>query len=867
MAGSQGEEGAAGASAAAIGFADGLARHGEAVALIGADGTRLSFAALATAADAVPLPPQPTLAMLAIRPDIASITTYLALLRRRHPVILVDDANSLVGRTVRDLYRPWQPGQDWPQPGSSPSSRPACHPDLALLLATSGSTGSPRLVRLSRAAIAANAASIADYMAIAPDDRAITSLPLHYSYGLSVLHSHLAAGAATILTGASLTDPAFWALFEGEGATKLAGVPHSFALMERIGLRDRALPSLRTLSQAGGRLPPALVTAYAEWAAARGVRFFVMYGQTEACARMAFLPPALAAAHPDCIGQAIPGGRISLRGTDGGDAGDGPGEIIYHGPNIMMGYADGPADLAAPAGLSELATGDLAERTPAGLLRIIGRRARLSKLFGLRISHDAVERLLEADGLTVVATGLASGDEERLGVLVEGPLPADLAARLAARHGVPAAAFVLASTAELPRLPSGKPDPAAARRLLMAAAAEAAAAASAAALADRSVAGVFAAAFPGISIGPADSFASLGGDSLNHISFALALEDVIGALPPDWHLLPMAELAARAGRPAGPGGLRRIGSDIALRALAITAIVAMHTGIGNRAEIMSGLSGGALALMILLGYNLGRFQLGRLLDGDGGGMLRDFLLRVLLPCYALILAHGLATGGLDPAALLLVAGWQGRAGNLLEPLWFIEVATQVMLLLALAFAVPAVRRLAGRTPVPLGWALVGAALLLQLAGGLLHDQAHTLHRTLDANLPWVALGWLAAMAPPRAQRLALVVLGTGLALADWGMASSRPVWAAATLGCLVAVPQLPVPRPVAGLLALIARTSFMIYLTHGVVIHLLEVRLGLHQPLISLGAGLLAGVAAAQALEWLIARGRAGRTGAAEMPV
>ena len=137
------------------------------------------------------------------------------------------------------------------------------HPDLALLLSTSGSTGSPRLVRLSWENLRSNAEAIAEYLAVRPTDRAVTSLPLHYCYGLSVVHSHLLAGACVVLTDLSVADACFWDLARDTGTTTLAGVPHSFELLDRIGFAAMDLPDLRTVTQAGGRLDPDRVTALA----------------------------------------------------------------------------------------------------------------------------------------------------------------------------------------------------------------------------------------------------------------------------------------------------------------------------------------------------------------------------------------------------------------------------------------------------------------------------------------------------------------------------------------------------------------------------------------------------------------------------
>ena len=223
------------------------------------------------------------------------------------------------------------------------------HPDLALLLSTSGSTGSPKLVRLSHDNLRCNAASIADYLGLTPDDRAITSLPMHYCYGLSVVHSHLLVGAGLVLTDLSVVDECFWRLAEDAGATSFAGVPYTFEQLERSGFTERALPSLRYVTQAGGRMAPERVGRWRDHGRRSGWDLVVMYGQTEATARMAWLPPDRADAHPEAVGIPIPGGSFRLEPVDEVDE-PGVGELVYAGPNVMQGYAVSAADLARGSG-------------------------------------------------------------------------------------------------------------------------------------------------------------------------------------------------------------------------------------------------------------------------------------------------------------------------------------------------------------------------------------------------------------------------------------------------------------------------------------------------------------------------------------
>ena len=333
--------------------------------------------------------------------DLASLVGYLAALHGGHVALLANRGDpaqvaGLVARFDPDVVV----GADGLRERRA-GSRHRLHPELALLLATSGSTGTPRLVRLSTTALDANAAAIATYLEITAEDRAALTLPLHYCYGLSVINSNLSAGAAVLLSDTSMVDAAFWARLRDQAATSLHGVPYTFELLERAGFADMALPHLRYVTQAGGRLAPDQVRRWASVGRRQGWRLYVMYGQTEATARMAYLPPDLAAVHPGAIGVAIPGGSLTVEPTDG----DGVGEVVYRGPNVMLGYADSPADLAQGRTTDALRTGDLGRRRPDGLFEIVGRRSRFVKPFGIRTDLDGLERLLAAHGVEAACTG------------------------------------------------------------------------------------------------------------------------------------------------------------------------------------------------------------------------------------------------------------------------------------------------------------------------------------------------------------------------------------------------------------------------------------------------------------------------------
>jgi len=398
-----------------LNFATGLERHGERPALLLAGADAVSYAALARLADAVyaraDAPPSAR-AVVAIEADngVAAVAGYLGALRRGQPALLID--STLAPELRERLYRHYGIGWVWGAEGNWQARSGAVaadvHPDVALLLSTSGSTGAPKLVRLSMGNLQANAESIATYLDLDENERPIMALPFHYSYGMSVLNSHLARGAAVLLTAEPVTGRGFWDFFRAAGATSLAGVPTTYTLLRQLRFERMDLPTLRTMTQAGGRLAEQHVAWYATLAQSRGQRFIVMYGQTEAAPRIAYVPPERLLDKPGAIGIAIPGGTLELVADDGAviAAAGVVGELRYRGANVMLGYAECAADLAAPdCNKGVLLTGDLAERDADGYYYVRGRRSRFIKVFGNRIGLDEVEMQLRARGYEVAVTG------------------------------------------------------------------------------------------------------------------------------------------------------------------------------------------------------------------------------------------------------------------------------------------------------------------------------------------------------------------------------------------------------------------------------------------------------------------------------
>lgn len=282
------------------------------------------------------------------------------------------------------------------------------HDELALLLTTSGSTGSPKFVRLTYKNLSANATSIIDYLDIDQTDKPITTLPMNYSYGLSIINSHLLKGATIILTDCSLVQKEFWELCRTEQATTFGGVPFHYEMLKRLKFETYELPSLKKLTQAGGKLDSTLAQHFATVCDEKGIQFFIMYGQTEATARMSYLPDRMHAEKAGSIGIAIPGGTLSLRDEAGNDIKDAnvTGELVYQGDNVSFGYATSLADLAkGDDHQGVLRTGDMAYRDEDGYFFIVGRIKRMIKLYGSRISLDEVEALLREHGHDCVCAG------------------------------------------------------------------------------------------------------------------------------------------------------------------------------------------------------------------------------------------------------------------------------------------------------------------------------------------------------------------------------------------------------------------------------------------------------------------------------
>ena len=372
---------------------------------------------------------------------IESVVEYLACLEAGAPVVMLDATKD--AETIENLRQIYKPGIT------------KCHPDLAICLTTSGSTGSPKLVRLSLRSIIANAESIAEYLHIDTNERPITMLPMYYSYGLSIINSHLLKGATILLTDKSYAQREFWNFLRENEATSMSGVPYTWEMLRRLRFMRMDLPSVRTMTQAGGKLNAEIALEYIRWAKTQNKQFIVMYGQTEATARMSYLPWERAEEKYASIGVAIPGGEFSLAGD---------GELIYQGENVSMGYAECAEDLMkGDENHGVLHTGDLARVDEDGFYYITGRKKRFVKVWGNRCNLDQVEQLVKP----ITTTCACAGVDDHITVFVtKERLEKDIKDLLAAKTGLNPIAFAVKVIDAIPVKDSGKIDYLALQRML-----------------------------------------------------------------------------------------------------------------------------------------------------------------------------------------------------------------------------------------------------------------------------------------------------------------------------------------------------------------------------------------------------------------
>jgi len=457
-------------------FYDDIGVYGSSTAIINEDSVRITYNELLNAADTLNVHIKKRCLVFSLcENSLESVVGYVGFLRARVvPVLLSTGINPTLLDGLLMIYRPeyiWLPcekaknmnwGLEVYHYGNYALIKTAniidytLHDDLALLLSTSGSTGSPKLVRQSYRNINSNTNAIAQYLGIKQTDRPITTMPMSYTYGLSIINSHLLKGAAIILTNKTLMNRAFWELLKANEATTFGGVPYVYEMLKKLRFPRMELPSLSILTQAGGKLSPALSKEFAIISEQKGIRFFVMYGQTEATARMSYLPCEYAISKAGSMGIAIPGGEFWLEDDNGTVLCgiDAVGELVYKGDNVCMGYATSCDDLSkGDENGGVLKTGDVAKCDLDGFYYIVARRKRILKLFGNRVSLDEVEQLIKELGYECVC----SGEDDHLHIYTTDKKNHEtIKAVVVERTGVHASCFDVVHIERIPRDDVGK---------------------------------------------------------------------------------------------------------------------------------------------------------------------------------------------------------------------------------------------------------------------------------------------------------------------------------------------------------------------------------------------------------------------------
>ena len=377
--------------------------------------------------------PQRSLIFILSENKIGSLLGYTASLSNRIvPLIISAKTEEGLYTNLRDMYHPeymWIPDElveglgykvifsawDYSLVKTGFPKVPL-YEELSLLLPTSGSTGSPKLVRHSYRNIEANAYNVTRLFQLTEDEKAMAILPMHYTMGLSVIASHLLTGATLLLSGRSLLDKGFWTMLKD--ATSFTGVPFSYDILTKMRFTRLDLPNLRIITQGGGKLTPEMWKTLAQYAQDKGKKFIATYGQSECTARMAYLPAEMAMTKVCSIGMAEPGGQLSIIDDKGNESfeGEATGEMVYRGENVTLGYATCLEDLQkGDENHGVMHTGDLAYRDADGCYFIVGRMKRFLKIFGLRIGLDEVENLIKSE---YKIDCYCKGNDEKLIVLV-----------------------------------------------------------------------------------------------------------------------------------------------------------------------------------------------------------------------------------------------------------------------------------------------------------------------------------------------------------------------------------------------------------------------------------------------------------------
>ena len=444
------------------------------LAAIDSNGDKLTYASIAQLSQQISaIIPQRALCFLLVENNVGGIAWTMSMLESRQLVPLILNVKTEVGlyQQLLDTYQPTyicapthhffegqvidtQFGYTLTKVSDNICS---IHSDLSHLLPTSGSTGSPKLVRHKYENIEAAGLNISTFFELKETDRPLMVLPLYYTMGLSMIFSHLRVGATILITGLSMTDINFWKFIKEQQATSFTGVPYSFQILNLMRFFRMDLPHLELLTQGGGKMPTNLNIKFAEYCRDTNKRWIATYGQSECTARMAYLPAKWALDKVGSIGIAVPNGELSLIDTDGQliTTPHTEGEMCYRGKNVTMGYAREQADLAlGDERNGYIRTGDLAYFDEDGCYYIVGRMGRFLKLFGMRVGLDECEQIVQTEcGIECACVGT---DEKMIVYITNADKQNEVKDILVQKTHIVATSFEIRIIDEIPKNEAGK---------------------------------------------------------------------------------------------------------------------------------------------------------------------------------------------------------------------------------------------------------------------------------------------------------------------------------------------------------------------------------------------------------------------------
>ena len=444
------------------------------IAAIDSNGEKLTYAYIAQLSQQISINiPKRALCFLLVENNVGGIAWTISMLDSRKLVPLILNVKTEVGlyQQLLDTYQPtyicapthhFFEGQvidtqlGYTLTKVSDNIYPI-HNDLSHLLPTSGSTGSPKLVRHKYENIEAAGLNISTFFELKTTDRPLMVLPLYYTMGLSMVFSHLRVGATILITGLSMTDPNFWKFLKEQCATSFTGVPYSFQVLNLMRFFRMDLPHLELLTQGGGKMPTDLNIKFAEYCRDNGKRWIATYGQSECTARMAYLPAKWALDKVGSIGIAVPNGELSLIDADGNliTTPRTEGEMCYRGQNVTMGYAREQSDLTlGDERNGYIRTGDLAYFDEDGCYYIVGRMGRFLKLFGMRVGLDECEQIVQTEcGIECACVGT---DEKMIVYITNADKQSEVKDTLVQKTHIVATSFEIRTILEIPKNEAGK---------------------------------------------------------------------------------------------------------------------------------------------------------------------------------------------------------------------------------------------------------------------------------------------------------------------------------------------------------------------------------------------------------------------------